>query len=231
MKALLGLFLAGILGSSTVQAVVINTFATGVNESTGVVLADNAADSNWNITALDTGSDGTLPRAATVTLGDDTPSGWTAPLAGTEIITRGTSVMGVSGTYTYSYQFSLNTALQSGFSIAGSVWADDQVTVYLNGNQIMAQSAVIWNQPAVAFSSVNQAYFVNGVNTLTFAVYNSGGGATGLDVSGTVSATKAVPEAGEWAMMAAALSGLIFFYRRELRDHWSQYGESNLTLC
>jgi hypothetical protein len=162
-----------------------------------------------------------VPRAATVTYQDDTPSGWTAPLAGTRIITRGTSVSGVSGTYTFTYQFSLNTALQSNFNLSGLVWADDQVRVLLNGNQIMALSAVIWSQPAVSFSTTNQSYFVNGINTLTFEVVNSGGGPTGLDVSGTVTANT-VPEPGEWAMMAVALGGIVIFLKR---DGWARLRE------
>lgn len=214
---ILAVFLVG----SSAQATVINTFMTGVDESnSNALLADNAADSNWSITAI-TSSDGTVPRAATVTYQDDTPSGWTAPIAGTRIITRGTSVSGVNGTYTYTYQFTLNTALQSNFNLSGLVWADDQVRVLLNGNQIMALSAVIYNQPAVSFSTANQSYFVNGINALTFEVVNSGGGPTGIDVSGTITANT-VPEPGQWAMMAVALGGIAMFLKR---DGWARLRE------
>lgn len=206
-----------VLSVCSASAVVIDTFRTGVDEGNGnALLADNVADNNWTISAI-SGSDGTVPRAATTTFGGDTPGGWTAPLAGTRIITHGTSVNGVNATYTFTYQFTINTATHNAFSISGMTWADDRVRVLLNGNEIMPLSAVIWNQPAVSFSSSNQSFFQNGVNTLSFEVVNSGGGPTGLDVSGTVSAP-AVPKPHEWAMILGTGGILILWRRRELAD-------------
>lgn len=225
MKVVLIALALAVLPLFGLQAAVIDTFKTGVDESTGTVLADNATDSNWTIVSLTGGSDGTFPRAATVT----TPEpGWYSgvPMAGTGLITRGTSYNGQNGTYAYQYQFSVNTATHENFGISGLAWADDQVRVLLNGNEIMALSAVIWNAAPVSFSSVDQSYFVNGLNTLTFEVFNSGGGPTALNVSGTVTATP-IPEAHEWAMMFLAI-GIIGYVRREQLAAWWKRSETPL---
>jgi len=192
MKSVALSLMAGLwlLSGASAGAVVIDTFKTGVDEATDTLLAEDAADNNWIISAI-SASDGTVPRAATTTV--STAGGWTAPLAGTRIITRGTSFNGVNATYTYTYQFTIDTTTHAGFSLSGLVWADDQVRVLLNGNEIMAMSGIIWNQPHVAFSTSDQSYFVNGPNDLIIEVVNSGGGPTGINVSGSVSAT-IVPE-------------------------------------
>ena len=215
-----GLWLA--LGAGA-QAVVIDTFRTGVDESNGnALLADKVADSNWIITSITGGADGTVPRAAT-TINPPT-SAWTAPIAGTRDITRGTSSDGPVGTtYTYRYQFTLDTSAFTGFGLSGLVWADNQVRVLLNGNEILAQTGNIISSPAVSFSTSNQSYFQNGVNSLTFEVLNSSQNPTGLDVSGTVTATAtAVPEAHEWAMMFAATGLVVWWRRREVMDFKSR---------
>lgn len=209
--------LLSVLPLLAAQAVTIDTFKTGVDESNGTVLSDNQTDSNWIITSLTGGTDGTFPRAAVAT----TPEpGWYSgvPLAGTALITRGTSYNGQNGTYSYEYQFSINTLTYTNFAVGGLTWADDQVRVLLNGHEIMALSGTIWNMPPVSFTNSTQSYFVNGLNTLTFEVVNSGGGPTALDVSGVVTATP-VPEAQEWAMMILA-AVFIGWYRREDISAW-----------
>lgn len=216
MRALLTTFALIVLPLFGLEAVVIDTFKTGVNEGTGAVLADDATDSNWIITSGP--ADGSYPRAAVAT---SVASGWSGalPIAGTGLITRGSSVSGGVGTYTFAYQFTVNTATHNDFAIGGLVWADDFVRVLLNGNEIMAQSAHIWNQPPVSFTNATQGYFVNGLNTLTFEVLNTGGDIA-LDVSGVVTATP-IPEAHEWAMMFLAF-GIIGYHRREQLANWWQ---------
>ncbi|HEY1170407.1 MAG TPA: hypothetical protein VGH19_03465 [Verrucomicrobiae bacterium] len=209
MRAAVPALALAVLPLTCLQAIVIDTFKTGVNETTGTILADNATDSNWIITSLTGGnSDGTFPRPATVT---DPASGWSSalPIAGTALITRGTTVAGVYGTYTFAYQFSINTATHSGFAIGGLTWADDYIRVLLNGNEIMAMSGHIWNQPPVSFTNSNQAYFLNGLNTLTFEVLNTGGDVA-MNASGVVTATP-IPEAHEWAMMMLAFGIMGYF--------------------
>ena len=218
LSLMAGLWLA--LGAGA-QAVVINTFKTGVDESNGdALLADNVADSNWIITSITGGADGTVPRAATTI--NPVTSGWTAPIAGTRSITRGTSSGGEKGaTYTYRYQFTLDTSAFTDFGLSGLVWADNQVRVLLNGNQILAQTGNIRSSPAVSFSTINQSYFQNGINSMTFEVLNTTEDSTGLNVSGTVTAT-AVPEAHEWAMMFAATGMIVWRRRREVMDFKSR---------
>lgn len=196
------------------QAVVLDTFKTGVDESTGTVLADDALDTNWTI-ASGPGTDGSFPRTAVATTKEP---GWYSgiPMAGTGLITRGTSYNGDNGTYAYEYQFTITKDSALTYAVGGLAWADDQVRVLLNGNEIMALSGVIWNAAPVTFTNATQSYFVNGINTLRFEVLNSGGGPTALNVSGVVTA---VPEPAEWAMMFLAL-GLIGYYRREDIARW-----------
>lgn len=223
MRALPIILIATVLPFLSPEAAVIDTFKTGVDEGTGTVLADNATDSNWIITSGP--ADGSYPRAAVAT---GPSGGWSGalPIAGTGLITRGTSVSGAVGTYTYAYQFTINTATHANFAIGGLTWADDYVRVLLNGNEIMALSGHIWNQPPVSFTNSTQGYFVNGLNTLTFEVLNTGGD-TALNVSGVVTATP-IPEAHEWAMMFLAI-GIIGYVRREQLVAWWQRTDARLA--
>ncbi|HEY1170406.1 MAG TPA: hypothetical protein VGH19_03460 [Verrucomicrobiae bacterium] len=226
MKAVLTTLALAILPLMDVQGATIDTFKTGIDESTGNVLADNAADVNWTIVSLTGGSDGSFPRAAVAT---GKEPGWhsSIPMAGTGLITRGTDWNGQNGTYAYQYQFTANTASYTNFAVGGLAWADDQVRVLLNGNEIMAMSSTIWNANPVSFTNATQAYFVNGLNTLTFEVYNSGGGPTALNVSGIVTATP-IPEAHEWAMMLLAL-GMVGYFRREQIAEWWNRQQAQIT--
>jgi hypothetical protein len=203
------------------NAATIDTFKTGVDESTGTVLANGVADTNWQLVSLTGGSDGTFPRAAITTAPEP---GWYSgiPMAGTGLITRGTSYNGQNGTYAYEYQFVLSAGMQN-LAVGGLAWADDQVRVLLNGNEIMAMSAVIWNAAPVSFTNSTQAYFVTGTNTLRFEVFNSGGGPTALNVSGVVTG---VPEAHEWAMMFLAI-GVVGWLKREDISRWLAARQAN----
>lgn len=210
-RALMALTLA-VLPFAGIKGATLDTFKTGIDESTGAVLANGVADSNWLIVGLTGGTDGTFPRAATATT--TVASGWSSaiPMAGTGLITRGSDINGQSGTYAYEYKFVLGAGLQN-LAVGGLTWADDQVRVLLNGNEIMALSAVIYNSAPVSFTNSNQAYFVTGTNTLRFEVFNSGGGPTALNASGIVTG---VPEAHEWAMMFLAVAVVGWAKRDEL---------------
>jgi hypothetical protein len=196
------------------NAAVLDTFKTGVDEATGTVLANGVADNNWQLVSLTGGTDGTFPRAAITTAPEP---GWYSgvPMAGTGLITRGTSYNGQNGTYAYEYQFVLGAGMQN-LAVGGLAWADDQVRVLLNGNEIMAMSAVIWNAAPVSFTNSTQSYFVAGTNTLRFEVFNSGGGPTALNVSGVVTG---VPEPHEWAMIFFAI-GIVGWIKRDELAHW-----------
>lgn len=207
-------------GLNKVSAVTIDSFRTGYNEVANSMLGDNAADTNWVITAISGAGDGTVPRSAQVQHG--VTSGWSAPLGGTSFsryITRGNSSTGTIGlTYTYSYQFTLNTSTFTDFVLSGAVQADNQVRILLNGNEILAQTGDIRGAGATSFSTSNQGYFQNGVNTLSFEVLNTSQGSTGLNATGIVTAT-AVPEPYEWAMIFGA-GGLLLWWRRRDAQAW-----------
>ena len=211
------IFLVCVLGwGLSVSGGVIYNFATGVDEATGQVLADNQPDNNWIISNVDSPGDGTVPRPATVT---NPEGGWNAsvPIAGTGIITRGDSYQGQTTAYYYTHQFTLNTVHFTQFAMSGKVWADDQVQVLLNNNLVLTRTGDLWNTLPTTFSANNQSFFVNGLNTLTFIVWNSGSGPTGLDVIGSVTA---VPEASEWVMLVGALGMAGLCYRRQLSGWW-----------
>jgi hypothetical protein len=197
------------------QAGSIQTFRTGVDEATGTPLAVGQEDKNWILTA--TGApDGVLPRAAVV-VGRE--QGWySAPgssvaIPGTGYISRGASWTGATTTYSYTYNFNLDTTGNHGITMQGTIWADDQVEIRLNNNVIMPMSDVLWNKAPISFQWLNQ-YFVNGNNSLTFTVLNSGGGPTGLDVSGSIIVS--TPEAAEWAMLLGGLGMVGLYWRKDL---------------
>ena len=224
MRTVLATLALAALPLLDVQAVVLDTFKTGVDESNGnAILADDTPDTNWTV-ASGPGSDSPYPRTAIATVKEP---GWYSgiPMAGTGLITRGTSYNGDNGTYAYQYQFTIDKTAYPTFTVGGLAWADDQVRVLLNGNEIMALSGVIWNAAPVSFTNATQSYFVNGLNTLTFEVLNSGGGPTALNVSGVVTG---VPEAHEWAMMILAVT-VIGYYRREEIARWWKNEQPQLT--
>jgi len=212
-----------VISAAAASAATIDTFKTGVDEATGTVLANGLADNNWQLVSLTGGTDGTFPRAAITTAPEP---GWYSgvPMAGTGLITRGTDYNGQNGTYAYEYKFVLSAGMAN-LAVGGLAWADDQVRVLLNGNEIMAMSAVIWNAAPVSFTNSTQAYFVTGTNTLRFEVFNSGGGPTALNVSGVVTG---VPEAHEWAMMFLAI-GIVGWVKREELARWLAARQVNPT--
>jgi hypothetical protein len=201
------------------SAYLLETIRTGVDESkNNALLATGATDSNWQITSITGGSDGSTPRSAVVV---NREGGWYSglPIDGTRIISRGTSYS-APGPYTYAYTYTFNVAdpLHYNYGLGGSVWSDDSVSISLNGNTILNQSAVIYNKTPISFGYNANAgtannYFSTGLNSLTFYVYNTGGGPTGLDVSGLLTAT---PEAAEWAMMLGGLALVSFFWRKDI---------------
>lgn len=215
MKALVittfrALLVVLLLGSAVpTQAVTIATFKTGVDETNNdALLADDAVDTTWSIANVTGAGDGSTPRSATVAAGS-LPGAWSGSvIAGTGFITRGTSVVGTDGaTYTYQTTFTLDKINFSNFSFSGSAWADNTVSVILNGN-VIGTSA---NLATLNFSTVNQSYFLNGLNTLQLSVFNNVTD-TGVSFSGIITATP-VPEPHEWAMMFIVFGFLGWHYR------------------
>ncbi|MGV3756714.1 MAG: hypothetical protein ACO1QS_15130 [Verrucomicrobiota bacterium] len=207
LRALLIVLLLGTTASS--HAATIATFRTGVDETNGnALLADDAADTTWSIVNVTGAGDGSTPRSATTAAGS-LPGAWSGnAIAGTGFITRGTSVVGTDGaTYTYQTTFTLDKINFSSFSFSGSAWADNTVSVILNGNLIGTSA----NLSTLNFSTVNQSYFLNGLNTLQLSVFNNVTD-TGVSFSGLITATP-VPEPHEWAMMFIVFGFFGWHYR------------------
>jgi hypothetical protein len=207
VRSLLALLLLGMISSA--HAVTIATFKTGVDETNGdALLADDVADVTWSIVSITGGTDGSTPRAATTAAGS-LPGGWSGNvIAGTGFITRGTSVVGIDiATYVYQTTFTLDKINFANFAFSGSAWADNSVSVILNGN-VIGTSA---NLSTLNFSTMNQSYFLNGLNTLQLSVYNNVTD-TGVSFSGLITATP-VPEPHEWAMMLIVIGFCGWHYR------------------
>lgn len=116
-----------------------------------------------------------------------TASVWAGAISGTKWIGRQSdcSAGAAVGTYTYSVAFDMPSGA-SNQQLSGSVMADDNVTVQLNGNTIFGNGGGFGS--ASSFSTTNASQFTTGTNTLTFTVPNSGG-QSGLDFQVTVSAS------------------------------------------
>ena len=97
--------------------------------------------------------------------------------------------------------------------------ADDSLNVYLNSTNnsaIYTYNVGCACSAPIASGSINLSGLNSGINTLYFVV-SSIGGPTGLDLTGTVTASPAaVPEPATYAMMIAGLGAVAAFkrYRR-----------------
>ena len=118
--------------------------------------------------------------------------------------------------FTYSTTFSLAGFDPKSASFSGKFAADDTVTlVTLNGVALPISGGGY--KSWTAFDS-STGQFLAGLNTLSFTVYNGGGGPTGLDVQLNGSADASViPEAATWAMMVTGFAMAGTAFRRRTR--------------
>jgi hypothetical protein len=156
-------------------------------------LANGAFDPRWTILS-DPFSTTTKPRPALVVSPPNV--GWKAPLPGSQWISSDPGgAQGVNGPYMYQFCF----CLADGFSkpvLQLALRADDQANVYLNGlppgaTPILtgAVSSFKAATPDVLTLS-DPTKFVLGKNCVNVQVNNLAGVDTGLDITGSMSATR-----------------------------------------
>ncbi len=106
---------------------------------------------------------------------DSTSSSWITPTA------DGATSFPDTASFNYTTTFDLSGLDPNTYVLFGQIAADDQATISLNGQIVgVDQDSQAWNH----FSAFTiGSGFLPGLNTLTFDVANTGGGATGLNVA------------------------------------------------
>ncbi len=198
------LVLAAVLvaAAPATSATIADLYNTGVDNA-GVALTGNVADLHYSFaggTAYTGGTNGNFPIGP-----------WISDTSTTRWITPTTNAADGVNSGVYSTTFDLTGYSLLGASISGVFAADDAATVFLNGVQISGTNVggFTFTTPFSANSG-----FVAGINTLSFAVLNSGGGPSGVNVS--VSGVAFVPEPATWGLMIAGF-GMVGYAARRRR--------------
>ena len=106
---------------------------------------------------------------------DSTSSSWISPTR------AGTRSFPDTASFDYTTTFDLSGLDPNTYVLFGQIAADDQATILLNGQVVgVDQDSQAWNH---FMDFTIGSGFLPGVNTLTFDVANTGGGATGLNVA------------------------------------------------
>jgi hypothetical protein len=130
--------------------------------------------------------------------------GWIGNTASSQWISNDPSTDGGPGPFVYSTTF---TATAGSNVIKGLMAADDEGTIYLNGNLVFTGASTNTGPWSYFESFTINSGFLVGPNILTVDVpnnivnYPNADGPTGLQIA-------VVPEASTWAMMVLGFAGL-----------------------
>lgn len=198
LAPLKGLGLAFLLSAQVLAAPVL-TFNTGV-DNTRAPLSTDSPDSHWFLS-----STGDANFASATVRANDSSSGfpigpWVGDAADPDSrwisayvspTLDGFKGVGTSNsTYVFSTQFNLAAFDPASAILQGFYASDDATSIYLNGFLIGSGGGFTGFSN---FGTIDPSHFVAGLNTLSFAVVNSGSGPFGVRVNYNVTAN-AVPE-------------------------------------
>lgn len=186
----------------------IGVYGTGMGP--GGQLANGTVDTYYSLSSVDTNNPG---PAAYVTNQTTIPNGWVADSANSKWISPTATGTDNFPTLEYDYTTTFDlTGLDATTAILnGVIAADDGAAILLNG--VLVDPLFGTWSASVPFQ-INSG-FVSGLNTLTFAVQNYGGGPTGLDASLSGTATP-TPEPASAAMLGVGLILASTLFRRRL---------------
>jgi hypothetical protein len=171
-----------------------------------------------------------LPKAGPTINIDQHPS-WSAPLSGSNWVSFSTTGNPSDANFytvpngtavTFAESFVLSGTITSAFL---NVLADDTTSVVLNGTQIYGPDLTgpyptcsitpigCLNSTEGTFNSAALLpYLQDGMNTISFTVYQEGGSSYGLDYAGAI--TTKTPEPGTMLLLGAGVVGLMLFKLR-----------------
>jgi len=193
----------------------VNTIGlnTGFDQTAGTIYTNGAADAFWWVTRDPTIPAATLPRPATVILGNPA---WKPPQPNSQWISSyPTEQDNLNGEYDFETYFCLTTNA-SNVVVSVCLRADDAAGAYLNGHQITlspADTTFKAASPACGTASMglNPTWFVlGGQNVLQVRVTNIYAVAMGLNVAGSVTGTGLGVETASCCRPASGISGQKF---------------------
>jgi hypothetical protein len=215
----LSLLLVGFFGVSAARATVVKNISTGIDDSTGLQLVNNAPDTDYTIATGSSSNVGATPIARSTPLpapyltdASSTASRWIA-------INSGSGLEGISvaaGDYFFQTTVNLTGFLASTAIIPSLRYASDDelVSLAINGTPVFSQPQRGTDGEFFGFNQLSAnlgaGLFQDGSNTISFEVYNVVGD-TALRVEGSVTAS--VPEPAS-LLMALPLSFLLAMRRK-----------------